>query len=97
MMSGAGRSPASADARLIPLASGRPRSSRTRSIGVSDGGRLGCRLHRLARRMHDRRRRKALEPRQIRAMGLGDQRIVLDDQYRDHPALPGTVTVTTEP
>jgi len=35
MMSGAGRSRESAEARVMPLASGRPRSSSTRSTGES--------------------------------------------------------------
>lgn len=36
MMSGAGRSPDSADASAIPFASGRPMSSSTRSIGCAE-------------------------------------------------------------
>jgi hypothetical protein len=56
--------------------------------------RLGCRAHRIAGGVRDGGHRKALEPTEIRAMRLGDQRLVLDDQHTDHDF---TVTVTTDP
>ena len=94
MMSGAGRRPDSADASAIPLASGSPMSSSTRSIGVSLATASDGRAHRVAGGVRDGRHRKALQPTEIRAVRLGDQRLVLDDQHADHDF---TVTVTTDP
>src|SRR3954468_1984765 len=55
---------------------------------------FGCRAHRIAGGVRDGCDRKAGKPTEIRAMRLGDQRLVLDDQHVDHDV---TVTVTTDP
>ena len=55
---------------------------------------LGRRAHCVAGGVRDGGHRKALQSAEIRAMRLGDQRLVLDDQHRDHDF---TVTVTTDP
>ena len=83
MMSGAGRRPVSADARLIPLASGSPMSSNTSSIGVpaAAASDAACMASRAVCATADGR--EAVQALQIRPVRLGDQRVVLDDQDGD--------------
>ena len=95
MMSGAGRRPDQARSQCDATGIGQPNIKQ-----YQVDWRLTCRCirggpHRVARGVRDRCHRKPVQSSQIRLVGVGDQRLVLDDQHVDH--VPLTVTVITDP
>ena len=100
MMSGAGRTPPSADATSMPLASGSPMSSSTRSIGDAVAAAVATHAHRAVTGADGAVHHETRHPLGVLAVRLGDQRFVLDDQHPDHERAAtgaGMVAVITEP